>query len=55
MSKYTAWVIHKHYYQVEVEADTIEEAEDLVWEVDVNGREPDDVDCEVYDVEEITK
>jgi len=52
MKTWTGWVIHKQYYKVEVEADTWEEAKEKVWEVDVNGREPDDVDVEIYDVEE---
>jgi hypothetical protein len=53
MKKWNAWVIHKHYYKVEVDADSWEEARELVWDVDVNGREPDDVDVEIYDVEEV--
>jgi len=53
MKKWSAWVIHKHYYKVEVDADSWEEARELVWDVDVNGREPDDVDVEIYDVEEV--
>lgn len=53
MATYKAWVIHRHYYRVVIEADSIEEADDLAWEVDVNGREPDDVDVEIYDVEEV--
>jgi len=53
MGKYKAWVIHKQYYKVEVEADSWEEAKDLVWDVDVSGRKPDDYDTEIYDVEEV--
>lgn len=52
MKKWKAWLIHKDYYKVEVEANTWEEAKDAVWGVDVNGREPDDVDVEIYDVVE---
>jgi hypothetical protein len=53
MKTYTAWVIHKHYYKVEVEAGSWEEAREKTWDVDLNGKEPDDVDVEIYDVEEV--
>ena len=53
MKTWTAWAIHKQYYEIEVEADSWEEAKDKVWDVDLNGKEPDDVDVEIYDVAEV--
>jgi hypothetical protein len=53
MKTWTAWAIHKQYYKIEVEADSWEEAKDKVWDVDLNGKEPDDVDVEIYDVAEV--
>jgi hypothetical protein len=52
MAKYTAWVIRKQYFKVEVEADSWEEARDNALSVDVNIDEPDDIDWDIYDVEE---
>jgi hypothetical protein len=52
MAKYTAWVIRKQYFKVEVEADSWEEARDNALGVDVNIDEPDDIDWDIYDVEE---
>jgi hypothetical protein len=55
MKKYTAWVIRKQYFKVEVEADSWEDAADnaLSYEVDIEN--PDNVDWDVYDVEEVTQ
>ena len=55
MKKYTAWVIRKQYFKVEVEANFWEEARDkaLFHEVDIQN--PDDVDWDIYDVEEVTQ
>jgi hypothetical protein len=54
MKKWSAWVIHKKYYKVQVEADTWEEAREKVWDVEVDAENPDDVDVEIYDVEEVS-
>ena len=53
MKKWSAWVIHKKYYKVEVEASSWEEAKDRVWDVEVDTENPDDVDVEIYDIEEV--
>ena len=53
MKKWKAWVIHKRYYKVQVEADTWEEAREKVWDVEIpNPDKPDDSDMEIYDVVE---
>jgi hypothetical protein len=53
MKKWTGWVIRKAYFKVEVEADTWEDACDSALEAEVNIEEPDEIDWEVYDIEEI--
>jgi hypothetical protein len=53
MKKWTGWVIRKEYFKVEVEADTWEEARDTALETEVNIEEPDEIDWEVYDIEEV--
>jgi hypothetical protein len=51
MKKWTGWLIRKEYFKIEVEANTWEEAKDLVGEAEIED-EPVDIDWEVYDVEE---
>jgi hypothetical protein len=53
MAKYTAWVIRKQYFKVEVEADSWEQARDNALSADVNIDKPDDIDWDIYDVEEM--
>ena len=53
MPKYTGWVIHKQYFKVELEANSWEEARDNILDVEVDVDNPDDVACDVYDVEEM--
>jgi hypothetical protein len=53
MSKWKAWVIHKQYYKVEVDANSWEEAREKAWDVEIGDRKPDDTDMEIYDVEEV--
>lgn len=53
MKKWNAWVIHKRYYKVQVEADSWEEAREKVWDVEVDTDNPNDTDMEIYDVEEV--
>jgi hypothetical protein len=52
MAKFKAWVIHKEYYRVEVEADNWEHAKEKLLEVDLSFRKPDDYDFDFYDLEE---
>jgi hypothetical protein len=51
--KWEGWVIRKQYFKVQVEADTWEDARDAALEAEVNTEEPDDIDWEVYDIEEV--
>ena len=53
MPKYEAWVIRKQYFKVQVEADDWDTARDAALEVEVNIEEPDDIDWDIYDLEEI--
>jgi len=53
MKKWEAWVIRKQYFKVQVEADTWEDARDLALEAEVNIEEPDDIDWDIYDIEEV--
>jgi hypothetical protein len=51
MAIYTAWVVRKQYFQVEIEADSWEDAtlNALNQEVDISN--PDNVDWDIYDLE----
>ena len=53
MAKYQGWIIHKQYFKVELEANSWEEARDKIWDVEVDFNNPDDVDSEIYDIEEM--
>ena len=53
MKTYEGYVIRKEYYLVRVEAENEEDAQDLICDVDVSELEPDDIDWDVYDVEEV--
>jgi hypothetical protein len=52
MPKYQGYVIRKEYFKVEVEADTLEDAKDLIGDAEINDK-PVDMDWEIYDIEEI--
>lgn len=52
MPKYAGVLIKKEYFDIEVEADNIDEARDLISEATIED-EPYDVDWETYDVKEI--
>jgi hypothetical protein len=52
--KWEGWVIRKQYFKVQVEADTWEDAQDVMLSTEVNIEEPDEIDWDVYDIEEIT-
>ena len=55
MSKYTAWIIRKQYYKVEVDADSWEDARDKIQNLDIelDIDKPDDIDWDIYDIEEV--
>ena len=52
MSKWQGWVIRKQYFKVEVDADSWEEARDRMLDSEVDIDNPDDIDWDIYDVEE---
>jgi hypothetical protein len=52
--KWEGWVIRKQYFKVQVEADTWEDAQDVMLSTEVNIEEPDEIDWDVYDIEEVT-
>lgn len=53
MSKYRGYLKHIQYFEIEVDADSMEEAQDQMWEFDVNWSKPCDMDSELVDIEEI--
>lgn len=53
MKKWEGYVIRKQYFKVQVEAEDWSEAKDLMLEADVNIDEPDDIDWDIYDIEEV--
>lgn len=53
MAKFTGWVIKKHYYKVEVEANNWSEAKGKISEVDISQLKQDgDTEFDIYDIEE---
>lgn len=56
MTKYTGWIIKKHYYKVEVEADNWAQANAKIRETDINELTQDgDTEFDIYDIEEVAK
>jgi hypothetical protein len=51
MATYTAWVIRKQYFEVEVEADSWDQARDLALDQEVDTDNPDNVDWDIYNCE----
>ena len=51
MPKFSGVLIKKEYFQIEVDAEDIDEARDLISEATIED-EPYDIDWEVYDVQE---
>jgi hypothetical protein len=51
MPKYQGYLIRKEYFKIEVEADSWEDARDMVLDAEVKD-EPVDIDWDVYDLEE---
>ena len=53
MKRYKGVVVFRHYQVIEVEAESHEQAEDIMCDLmDMNKAESGD--CEIYDVEEVT-
>jgi hypothetical protein len=53
MPKYQGQVIRKEYFIVEFEADDLDDAKDKIMDVKIGCDEPDDIDWDFYDIEEI--
>lgn len=51
MPKFSGVLIKKEYFQIEVDAEDIDEARDLIGGATIED-EPYDIDWEVYDVQE---
>jgi len=53
MSKtWSGYIIRKEYFQIEVEADTWEEAKEKAWDFEITD-DPVDICWEIYDLEEV--
>ena len=55
MPKYQGWLKHTQYFKIEVEADCVGTARDLMWDKTENidwGR-PAEMDNEIVDIEEL--
>lgn len=53
MAKYSGWIVEKKYFKVEVEADSPEQAEELLWNCDLE--DVFDTQWDLYDIEEVTE
>ena len=55
MPKFEGYLKHIQYFRIEVEANTIEDAQDLMWDQveDVDWTNPIEVDNDIVDVEEV--
>ena len=52
MKKFSGWVIKKEYFQIEIDADTWEEAKEKAWDSEIDS-EPAEIDWEIYDIQEV--
>jgi hypothetical protein len=52
MKTFEAWIIHKQYFKVEVEAEDWESAREDLFQMELPKRKPDDLDFEIYDLKE---
>ena len=53
MTKYQGYYKHTQYFKLEVEADSLEEAMDLMWDEEINWSGCCEMDNDIVDVEEI--
>jgi len=53
MPKYQGWMKHTEYFKIEVEADCVGTARDLMWDTGINWTKPDEIDNEIVDIEEL--
>lgn len=52
MPKFHGYIVKKEYFAVDVEAEDIDQARDLLWDVSLDD-EPVDTDWDIVDVEKI--
>ena len=52
MATWNAILVRKHYYKVQVEAEDFESAQREALSLDVDIEQPDDIDWDIYDLEE---
>ena len=53
MATYQGYYKHTQYFKVEVEANSIEEARDKMWDVEIDWSGCSDMDNDIVEVEEI--
>lgn len=54
MALYQGWVVRKQYFKVQVNAESWEDARDEMLSAEVNIEQPDDIDWDIYDLEEVS-
>lgn len=53
MPKYQGYYKHTQYFKIEVEANSIEEAKDKMWDVEIDWSGCSDMDNDIVEIEEI--
>ena len=53
MPKYQGYYKHTQYFKLEVEADSLEDAKDLMWDEEIDWSGCSDMDNDIVEVEEI--
>jgi hypothetical protein len=53
MPKYQGYYKHTQYFKVEVEADSIEDAKDKMWDAEIDWSGCSDMDNDIVEVEEV--
>lgn len=54
MARWKGWIVEKRYYKVAVEADSWETAKDMLCDMELDTDMPDNIDWDIYDLEEVT-
>ena len=52
MATWNAWLVRKQYFKVQVEAEDFKSAQREVLSADVDTEQPDNIDWDIYDLEE---
>jgi hypothetical protein len=53
MAKWNATVVYKQYFEVEIEADTWEQAKDSIPYENLSYHKPIDAEWDIYDLDEV--